>query len=727
MKIWFLRKIKDLAILVHAPKTVEKNLGFCYTMNMAESPGFLGCIKTRELKILAEKRQFLRIAKNLCATFVALFAFAITPARADGESISSVTVVGATEQSGTPTPTNPVNIVTNNGAIKVNTPTSGKNAINTSDMQNGYLMSTTGNAPHIQSSSLSMVIKSAIKVSAGKSYKFSYISNISGNREQNLVGSDGIVKVTYNFNCSTGFNEYTIIPQYDGELWLTVQSGDLVTVNPICYEIGSIYTEGAGETVRDSANHSANVETLFAVGDYADEQNINTGVITRKVGVKVLDGTETWTAYNVSGVGYSYRTYITGASTIKDDYKPVLSSHFEYTKWSWTQNKNSISFDNLENNLLYVRCLPFGQSSNVTGFKQWLAEQYAAGTPVIIVYPLATETTENVTAQTMTTAPVIQNNGTIATTIRTLLQNGQTLVSNSLELGIKIATTAYNAAAFAPVEAALETAVTTIKDVVANTIVQADAIQNLQDTKQTMPDASGTNGTCPRFRQCLLIETASGTPQWFPIIDPFKDFVTPILANNEHITSVATQRRYYGDLELCRMLPQTDAESQANNNIAKCTEVANWQNSAAANTVRGSALKQTEWGCEFKAANIGANPATDNPNNDEGIVYGISKCVSTEIPAGTYANPATSTQLNNALWDARPTTMAEASDYKNCWCKTTGIAYGGQYYETSAAPWVFNNAYDSAGDCATHCANFCANSVLYNAGFRSAALGWAME
>jgi hypothetical protein len=39
--------------------------------------------------------------------------------------------------------------------------------------------------------------------------------------------------------------------------------------------------------------------------------------------------------------------------------------------------------------------------SSTTEWAQWLANQYAAGTPVIIVYPLATATTESVTSQTL--------------------------------------------------------------------------------------------------------------------------------------------------------------------------------------------------------------------------------------------------------------------------------------------------------------------------------------
>ena len=40
-------------------------------------------------------------------------------------------------------------------------------------------------------------------------------------------------------------------------------------------------------------------------------------------------------------------------------------------------------------------------NTSATDFKQWLADQYNAGNPVIVVYPLATPTTESVTGQTL--------------------------------------------------------------------------------------------------------------------------------------------------------------------------------------------------------------------------------------------------------------------------------------------------------------------------------------
>ena len=44
-----------------------------------------------------------------------------------------------------------------------------------------------------------------------------------------------------------------------------------------------------------------------------------------------------------------------------------------------------------------------GEGRTVNDLKTWLASQYSAGTPVIFIYPLATETTETVTGQTLTT------------------------------------------------------------------------------------------------------------------------------------------------------------------------------------------------------------------------------------------------------------------------------------------------------------------------------------
>ena len=426
--------------------------------------------------------------KFLSSLLIALTVLITTsPVCADGESISSVTVVGATEQSGTPTPSNPVNIVTNNGVLKV--------VINihnvSTDTLGGYLNPASDEL-----------------VSVANYGHTNYIPVVTGQTYQ--IGRRGVN--TTDANAILQYNENKVFQTSQA---IDALGGTYTVPNGVSYircnfnktyqqftlkRNSTFYTEGMAETITDSANHSANVETLFAVGDYADEQNINTGVITRKVGVKVFNGTENWSLWRNGYTTMVLRGIARARTVPLSNITESVSSKIEL------DGSADLNFYNI------VTDFP-----TVTDWKRYIADQYAAGTPVIVIYPLAEPTTESVAGQTMTTAPVIQNNGTIATTIRTLLQNGQTLVSNSLELGIKIATTAYNTARFNPVINDLNSTVATIRDIVTNTINQTAAIASLQADKQTRPEDA-----CPAGKKCLLVETEENgviVPHWYPIIE----------------------------------------------------------------------------------------------------------------------------------------------------------------------------------------------------------------
>jgi len=310
-----------------------------------------------------------------------------------------------------------------------------------------------------------------------------------------------------------------------------------------------------------------------------------------------------------------------------------------------------------------------------------------------------------------------------------VVENGE---SHCVE--IKIATTAYNDAQFAPVEAALETAVDTIKDVVANTIVQADAIQNLQDTKQTMPDASGTNGTCPRFRQCLLIETDDGTPQWFQIADPVHDLVlslknnkidnsgvvqtTPnggtFAANGYDGTNNTTDSRYYKGYSAMRL--KTSAASADVYTRQFSSTLLNGANGGQYKT-----LGDQEWVVTWDGNETGTADSFL-----PGVIYGTSRCAKTK-PASTLPDTTGWTTIENsdALND-----LENIESYVQCYCKMTGVGLDGMITpvkNSSQAPWVFSNTEGSAGNCAYYCAGSCASNVRANASFRSALLGWAVE
>ena len=192
--------------------------------------------------------------------------------------------------------------------------------------------------------------------------------------------------------------------------FLEAYVGTLISGNPV-NDI-EIYTDGTVETIKDTLNNTATAETLLKVGDYQDVQSIIDGVVTRKVGVKVLDGTEDW----YYSAGWSDTThkcfYVTPLTDIKQQTSSsneCLCSHFEwYSRDDLYADKTIIGgciSGYLPTNPESGRALTLRISSSVavdaTAFKSWLAAQYNAGTPVIIVYPLATETTESVAGQTL--------------------------------------------------------------------------------------------------------------------------------------------------------------------------------------------------------------------------------------------------------------------------------------------------------------------------------------
>ena len=136
---------------------------------------------------------------------------------------------------------------------------------------------------------------------------------------------------------------------------------------------------------------TATAEMLLKVGDYQDEQEILSGTVTRKVGVLVLDGTENWT-YNDS---YS-RFFITVSDLpiAASRTLPFIGTHYK-VNYTVTTAPGYIY------NGSFKQIMITDAHTTVDSFKQWLADQYAAGTPVIVIYPLNEPTTESVAGQTL--------------------------------------------------------------------------------------------------------------------------------------------------------------------------------------------------------------------------------------------------------------------------------------------------------------------------------------
>ena len=162
---------------------------------------------------------------------------------------------------------------------------------------------------------------------------------------------------------------------------------------------GQIYTDGTVETIKDSLNNTATAEMLLKVGDYQDEQEILSGTVTRKIGVKVLDGTEDW----VKGQSF-YCNALTGV---------LQADHSCYcTHYQGIMNNSDVVADSntcrvgyhIGSDTAWDRLYIYADRSlyaTAADFANYLAQQYAAGTPVIVIYPLAAPTTESVAGQTL--------------------------------------------------------------------------------------------------------------------------------------------------------------------------------------------------------------------------------------------------------------------------------------------------------------------------------------
>lgn len=162
---------------------------------------------------------------------------------------------------------------------------------------------------------------------------------------------------------------------------------------------GQLYTDGTVETIEDTIGNTATAEMLLKVGNYQDEQEILSGAVTRKVGIKVLDGTEEYTYSEPNTYGIANITS-TIAGKVDGNTILLVCSHFvpQTTAWSGTQTEGVLNGNN--NNQVFFRVLGT-RIASLAAWQQWLADQYAAGTPVIVLYPLATPTTESVTGQTL--------------------------------------------------------------------------------------------------------------------------------------------------------------------------------------------------------------------------------------------------------------------------------------------------------------------------------------
>lgn len=330
----------------------------------------------------------------------------IVPTR--NASLLEVSIDGVCTQNGTPTPVESVDIMCNNGAVKWGV--IGKNLFNV----NGE-MATRIKVNLYNTNQLSIGGTNAgviIPVQPSTQYTIHTTEDVTIFRiatwSTRLTEDDAAV-IPHNYVKNTSNTPVTFTTTEDDHyLYIQVNQAKFDTAiaqlqlengnTATAYEpyIEGIITDGTPEvltvTASGAATQTASVPDLFAVGDYADEVNIISGGVTHKVGIKVFDGTEAWVAHSVAGI---YRYTLAGKKIEKS---PFASTRFVYsTKTSSEITNGEMMCGAASTNAYFCNTA----CATLADFTAWLAEQYAAGTPVIVIYPLKEETIESITPQSL--------------------------------------------------------------------------------------------------------------------------------------------------------------------------------------------------------------------------------------------------------------------------------------------------------------------------------------
>ena len=305
-------------------------------------------------------------------------------------------------------PSNPQPIISNNGQLKLGW--HGKNLFNKDSipyLTGAYISSATVGQSTFNTTTNANYNIYCIEIKPNTTYTFGLIKA----NDPRWTVTDGSIILDTGYNSGGSAGTYITITtgataKY---LYLSVAiSGNYKCDDVLQVEEGSEHTEyeafhyilvaeGMTETITDSANNTATAEMLLSMGNYTDTQELLTGAVTRKIWVIILDGTENWGLYATNNGYRSFRVN----SFLSAKASRGICTHLPYYDFiSSNMDRECVAIGG-NKTTFYINLA--GEERTVDDLKDWLASQYAAWTPVMFIYPLATETTETVTGQTLTT------------------------------------------------------------------------------------------------------------------------------------------------------------------------------------------------------------------------------------------------------------------------------------------------------------------------------------
>ena len=180
------------------------------------------------------------------------------------------------------------------------------------------------------------------------------------------------------------------------------KGGNLTTGANDRFLIGLVRANGDSIDYRNTLvvqePQTASVPMLLGVGNYKDAAELIQGIKTGKIGVKVFDGTETFTVSSSGAMITAIPDVAIGAENTP------MNTHFALetspTSIAVGTQRFGASGTKIYSANYYMKHPTITTSAD---FKAWLGALFVAGTPDILVYPRATETTEQTAPQHLVT------------------------------------------------------------------------------------------------------------------------------------------------------------------------------------------------------------------------------------------------------------------------------------------------------------------------------------
>ena len=330
--------------------------------------------------------------------------------RTTEQSIPTWSMDGNVETSGTPSPSSPITI---NGC--------GDRTANLFDVNNATLQKYITSDGSI-TDNVNYAITDYLPIEPSTKYSLSGISDQPStayhayyDTTKNLISTVQASNLQQTLNTPANAAYIRCSWRIASSLDIMMNVGDtLLPYEPYGYEISVVSNSTTLSPIYLS-------EQLMKIGDTADSL-ASTGTATYNIKKLVLTGgdSESWNSYSL---GTANAFFI--LQNISMGNATVMSSHFAQTG-IYTTN-TAVGIDTSGTTIRFRPPNVATDFATTAAWKQYLADQYAAGTPVTVYYILATATTETVTALSIPTTSglnTIDVNTTVKPSEMSLTYNG---------------------------------------------------------------------------------------------------------------------------------------------------------------------------------------------------------------------------------------------------------------------------------------------------------------